>query len=340
MSRAPRDRDDASSGSASGLTATFFDLANPAARAAYGALWTASPQRTPFAHLAFGDAASRAFGLGGRILGVMDDAGAWRGGLLVFERRLGPVRVSAHPPLAPYLAPVLDGPLDAAAVHARTSPLDALAGALGRRYPQATLALPPGYADARPLAWGGWRLEPRYTYATELPAGADPARWSSATRRLTKRAEGLRLDEDPGHARAAATRMREAFARGGVDFRVDDGAAAQVAGALVDAGLARVFAALPEGEATPEAALVVAHDGRTAYYWIAGSRPGPAMTVLLAHALRRIAEAGMTTFDWCGANTPSVAEFKRRFGAALAPVVRARWARPGVFRALDRLRGH
>jgi hypothetical protein len=311
-------------------------LDDAGARAAYGELWEASPHRTPFGHLAFADATCEAFGLRGHIASAEDDAGNWTGAALVFERRAGPLRVAALPPLALYSAPVLAAPLDAAEVHARRSSLDALATAM-EPFAQATWMLPPSHTDARPLAWAGWRLTTRYTYISRLPA--DPDGYSSAVRRtIGKAATEFTIVEDAAHAPAAARLMRGAFARAGRRFRVSDEAAASIAAALADAGLARTFAALPAGGGEPAAALVAAHDGRTAYYWIVGGEPGPATTLLLSHALPALAAAGIGEFDWAGANVPSVAEFKRRFGPDLVPVVRARHA-GGPLGLVARLRG-
>jgi len=53
----------------------------------------------------------------------------------------------------------------------------------------------------------------------------------------------------------------------------------------------------------------------------------------------QLAAAGVTSFDWCGANLASVAEFKRKFGPTLVPVVRARRVGSGVLGLLARLRG-
>jgi hypothetical protein len=108
---------------------------------------------------------------------------------------------------------------------------------------------------------------------------------------------------------------------------------------LVEAGHARVFAAQARETSAPEAALVVAHDGQTAFYWIAGSDPGPAMTVLLAYTLPQLRHDGITTFDFMGANVPSIAEFKRRFGPALQIYHHVRHVGPRALRRLDRLRG-
>ncbi len=81
----------------------------------------------------------------------------------------------------------------------------------------------------------------------------------------------------------------------------------------------RIFVARPKDQQQPDAGIVVLHDGETACYWIAGSKPGPAMTVLLGHVLEELKSSGLRSFDFIGANTPSIAEFKRRFGPALTP---------------------
>ena len=88
---------------------------------------------------------------------------------------------------------------------------------------------------------------------------------------------------------------------------------------LQTAGAARVFAATASGENAPSGGVIVLHDGRTAHYWIAGSRPGPAMTVLLGKLLPRLRDEGLEVFDFVGANTPSIAEFKRHFRPRLTP---------------------
>ena len=102
----------------------------------------------------------------------------------------------------------------------------------------------------------------------------------------------------------------------------------------------RLFTATAVADGAPEGGLAVLHDGRTAHYWIAGSTPGPAMTVLLGHTLPRLRDAGLQTFDFVGANTPSIAEFKRHFGPALTPYFHLeKFTRPEL-RLLHRLRGN
>lgn len=297
-----------------------------AARQAYLALWEKSPQRTPFAHPAFADAVEAVFGLPVRVAHA-DGAAA-----LVYERKRGPFRAAALPPFAPAAAPVL-------APGAPGAALAALLAGVQRGVHQASFLLPYAWTDTAAFARAGWTLTTRQTYVSALPAGADPGTWSANARRLARKsAAAYAVEEDARHVEAAVGLMTASYRRHGAPFGYADAEVARLARAAVEAGLARCFAAVGAGGAV-EAALVAAHDDRTGYYWLPGSVPGPAMTVLLAAVLPRLAAAGLTAFDWCGANTPSIAEFKRRFGPALAPVVAARWVRPGPARLLDRLRG-
>jgi hypothetical protein len=204
---------------------------------------------------------------------------------------------------------------------------------------QASFVLPYSLNWGAEFSAAGWTVTERQTYISALPEGADPTAWSSNARRVAKKAaDAYRIVEDARYVADAVALMTASYRRSGAPFGYTDETVARLAAVAIEAGLARCFAALaPDG--TVEAALVVAHDDRTGYYWMPGSAPGPAMTALLAVVLPRLAEAGLTHFDWCGANTPSIAEFKRRFGPTLAPVLHVRWVRPGLPRLFDRLRG-
>ena len=128
--------------------------------------------------------------------------------------------------------------------------------------------------------------------------------------------------------------MQDGYARSGTALDVDAAAARRLVQRLLATDAARAFG-VRDSQGVALSAVVVAQDGRTAYYWIAGSRPGPGMTVLLAGLLPLLQREGFDTFDFVGANVPSIAEFKRRFGPQLTPYVFAqrdfhpalRWAR-------------
>lgn len=305
-------------------------LGDIGARAAYEALLATSPQRSAFASLAFADAACAAFGLAGHLAVARDAGGAATAAVVVFEKALGPLRVAARPPLADVCGPVLGAPLRAADVHARTSPLDALAAWAGRRYGQATWALHPSLTDARPLAWAGWRLTPVWSYHLDLTAGDVADRFSRRAAqhaRLPESALRVVPDEPEAVARLAAASL----GRKGLGMP-PVGAVGAVARAMVDAGLARAWTAGPPG-AEAGAGLVALVEPPVAVYWIVGRTAdgGAAATRLVAHAAREAHAAGCTTLSLGGANVPSVAEFKRRLGATLVPHAVARWSR-GVSR--------
>lgn len=65
------------------------------------------------------------------------------------------------------------------------------------------------------------------------------------------------------------------------------------------------------------AGMVLLCSQEKAWYWLVGSIRGPAMTVLLAHAINYLHEQKIPLLDLMGANTSGIAEFKRRFGGEL-----------------------
>ena len=293
------------------------------------ARWHAAPTASAFSHPDVCAAAADALGL---------DLAAWTCGdacALAFEKRALGLRVLARPPLLPVSAPVLAAPPTEAQSHAGGTDLDALLGALGAHYGQATFALPPHWPDARPFAWAGWRVETRATYILDLPTA--PERWSKG-RRHDARAEGFEVRLDADAPELAAAFQTRAYARKGVPLAESADQMARVARAAGEAGLLRTASVWRDGEAQAAALFVVRGDRAT--YWLAGSTPGPAQAVLFAHATAALAADGVAALDLSGANVPGVAEFKRQFGARLVPTAVARWTRGvlGLRDALGRVR--
>ena len=322
---------------------TLVPLGDPAARAAYARLQAVSPQATAFSDLLFADAACAAFGLTGRLALVQrsDDADELpAAGAVLFEKRRGPFRAAALPPAAEYVTPLVGAWPSEADLHARTSALDALLALVGRRFDQAAFRLHPSITDVRPFAWAGWRVEPAYQYEAPLQTGdAADAGWRRYPRRdLRRHGPEYRVEEGPEHVAAVVALAEASLTRKGMRGGIAP-ALARLAGAMVEAGQARAFVAVPTEGRPPEAGIVAAFDRRTAYYWIVGSRPGPAMTVLVGHLAAAAHAAGHERLCFGGANVPSVAEFKRGFGAALVPYFRARLVTHRALRLLDRLRG-
>lgn len=317
-----------------------YALEDAAARAAYAALALASPLASAYAGLGLGERCARAFGLDVALLGVhardaTPDA-PWEAGLLAFEKRRGPFRVLALPPLVPTTGPLVRVPPTEAQAHARHTALDALAVYLASAYDQATLAPSPALTDGRPLAWAGFSLGVRYTYLLAVSPESGARASENARRVLARHAGRYAVHEAPDAVPLLWHLAEQSYARQGARLGLDAARTRAFASGLVASGEARLFVAA-RGRTVEAAALVPVH-GRHAAYGLSGSTPGPAMTVLLAGVLPRLAEQGVEVFDLNGANVASIAEFKRRLGATLTPVLRARHVRSRVLRALHAFR--
>lgn len=273
------------------------------------------------------------------VLGV-EDGDRLIAALPLLEREKGPFVALVAPVLVPFVTPVLAAKPRETDTHQRRSALDRLLEAMAADYDRATLLLHPSIDDGRPLHWAGWYARTRYTYLVDLAATPDPlSLWSSGARRTaTKARDGYTFEDGPEFAPSALDLMIESYHRQGESLSIDRDAVLTLAQRLAQDGLARTFA-VRDTQGQIDAALIVAHDGKTAHYWIAGSRPGPGMTVLLAHVLPLLRQDGIQTFDFMGANVPSIAEFKRRFGPTLTPYVLAQQDFHPALRALRRIAG-
>ena len=305
------------------METAILPLRDPSAQARWEELWSVSPQRTPFATVAYAEAACAASGFTCEIA-LAQHEGKDEAGALVFSRKRGPFREMVVPFYTSFSPLLFRKTPNEAAIHARKTAVDALLPALEERYDVLRLHLHPEMKDVRAIQWCGWKASPLYTYRIPL-AGEESllAGWSSGTRRAFRKArDQFRVAEDAAAATVVVELLGESYARQGHPFPVEKKRLIEWIRTLVSAGTVRIFTATSEETDTQEAAAALLHDGRTAHYWIAGSRPGPAMTVLLGRMLPVLHEAGLTTFDFVGANTPSIAEFKRRFRPTLTPYFR------------------
>ena len=297
------------------------------------ARWRAQPDPSPFTHPDVCAAAADAFGLATT---VWTNAHA---AVTAFEKQVGVGPLSAQalalPQLVPVSAPVLTPPPSEAESHGGNTDLDALLRALSESYAQATFALPTSWRDPRPFAWAGWTVEARFTYVVDLPSPLPS--WSGGSRQRARSHSGdfeVRINVDPPEI--AAEFQSEAYHRKGIAFGPTVAQMTRLASSMQDAGCLRTAVAWQDGKVRAAALFAVA--GHRATYWLAGSEPGPAMTVLFAKALDALAAEGVTEVDLGGANVRSVAEFKRQFGARLAPTFRVRHIGPRWLRVLHATR--
>lgn len=196
---------------------------------------------------------------------------------------------------------------------------------------------PGGIVDVRGFIWNGWTAQPHYNYTSEITAEDSLERQAeNAVRRQATRAERDRMTLEEGPELLAPlldlwreTRRRQALG----DFILDDTLRAILA-LRDDAGepIARVYI-VRDGDGVPQAGALLAADASRVYYCIGASRASaedelgsgaPSFLHFRATAdlYRR---RGPFTYDWVGANTQRIAQFKKKFRPQLELLMRVRW---------------
>lgn len=317
--------------------ACFLDPTDPSVEAAWSDLLARSEQASPFSTLPYASAICRATGLSFRL------AGTWNGdrlsgGVVLFEKRRGPYRLAVVPPITPYTSFLLAEPLRQADVTHRRSALGTLLQAVLPRYHAAAFHLHPSLSDVRPFQWSGLSAQVLYTYRQAIPEHEVLLRGASrSVRRTLKRAEHLDVTEAENVAEATAMVMHS-FEHQDRSFPLSATQLTDLTSRLAEAGLARIFVARDRADGTTTGAQVMLHRGDSVYHWVGGSHRGPAKTLLVTTAMERLRREGTATIDLVGANTPSIAEFKRSFGLRLTPYYRVVYFSRPELRGLHALR--
>ena len=302
----------------------------------WNALREAAAVRTPFARLDYVRAIAAA--ARGRLgIHIVSDGTRDVAGAAVTWKQRGPWREAIVPPYTPFSAVLLRKALDPSDVHARTTPLESLLTELEAGYDRVHMHLSPEHADVRPAQWRGWTARPLYTYRLRTADG--PETWSKAAARAFRtRREDYELLEGNEAGQDAVRLAATSYARQRRNMPLDSGTLGTLVESAERHGLAASFAVRHRDSGAIQAAVATLRGNRQAYYWVVGSVPGPAMTVLLGKMLPKLHADGIEMFDLMGANTPSIAEFKRRFGARLTPYYRIGFCKKPMLKWLAGLR--
>ncbi|MFQ5422831.1 MAG: GNAT family N-acetyltransferase [Phycisphaerae bacterium] len=211
--------------------------------------------------------------------------------------------------------------------------LGCLAKEIAGRFQSATIEAHPDNRDLRPFTWNGWRAEIRYSFVTDLTR--DPlTHCDSDVRRRARNAEsqGVRFvrNVQPQEFEHLWLVTHE---RQGLAPAVPSGALAPLLARLSRLCDTHIHGArLADGRLA--AANVVFYQASTAYYWMAAFDPRLAHTganQFCTLQTLRAARQHAPNFDWIGANTPGVADYKQSFGPVLVPYARLSWrAAPAV----------
>ena len=256
-------------------------------------------------------------------------------------RRRGPYRDVVVPPFTPYSALILSSAPPPEAVHEGSSDLDVLLDSIERRYHLARLHLHGSLQDVRAAAWHKWQVHPLYTYVFDFKEGVadvSPAWSESAARNFRSHRDEYELLEDGSAAVASVDICARSYGRRRRQMPLREEQLLPLIQHMRQSGLATSFAVRNLSTDEIEAALTILFDSSEAFYWVTGSQPGPSMSVLLGLVLPILSSRGIRRFDFMGANTPSVAEFKRRLGCRLETYYGMTFVRRPELKLLSTLR--
>lgn len=259
------------------------------------------------------------------------------GSASVFLRQRGPVRDIVLPPFCPYSALLPD------AAPPPSNMVD-LASLLmpARQLPTTRLfSLPPGTGMERlGAAPDSTQARERFTYhLPALPLERAVEEWSTSQRRAFRKHNGSftysMVDADtlagsPATVRAVIAetiqRVQAGYARHRARMPLTSSGLQQLSEDLIRDGIGQLHILRDTTDDALAAGVLVVRNSHTAWYWLAGSEPGPAMTVLLGYLQDDLYRTGVSILDLMGANTPGIAEFKRRFGGTLISYLHIRTA--------------
>lgn len=185
----------------------------------------------------------------------------------------------------------------------------------------------PRLDDVRPFLWDGWRISPAYTFLVNLRTieGVSSFTPSYRTRYRKCVEEGYRMATAASVCDALprfmplinATYRRRGMEPG--DYGLD-GLPGYLRTLDTQKALLYFEATNPQGKVVAARILVPAADGQV-YDWVAGTDPEhlkSGVTVfLVVEILLELQRRGFRAFDFGGANTPGVADFKQGFNGSL-----------------------
>jgi hypothetical protein len=254
------------------------------------------------------------------VLRYAEEAGASSLGAILYVDRRGRVKLPAG---NPYLAVVYRAAPSrpsshTGAWHTLAAPL---VSEMKGRGSANQLHLPPEIRDVRPWAWDGFMVGVRYTYYLDFPVNV--GRIEGGTRRHGDKALRLGMtvervtDVRPVTECLAETAARQHFALFPGQHELD--AARRLLG---DEHL-RMYVCFDRQGRAASCCVVLHAPGARAIEWLAGTA-GHGLAEGAAPLLHRVvfddlAQAGAAGIDLCGANNPSVAAFKSRWGSQLTP---------------------
>jgi lipid II:glycine glycyltransferase (peptidoglycan interpeptide bridge formation enzyme) len=311
---------------------------------AWDSFVASSPQGTIFNTSLWASIIREVFGVQHTVYGVLE-GDQLVGGISLFHKKKAGLNVATHLPLTPYngiLFRALQGEKSQKTSTERQEIMRVLLERLEKEFKFIHLVLHPSICDMRPFLWRHWRTLPQYTHINLLNDLEQTwTHLSSSLRRKINRAEESHIKivekDDP----TLLLKFQEmSYAKANLKPVLPPPIFQRYCEAVKRAGLLRIFSAV-DAEANVHAERAVVVHGDQAYDWIAGTNSQiedeHANQLVVWEILKRLSAERVQTFDFLGANTQSVTEFKRAFGGKFACYFEVKYFSSPFVRFLDSL---
>ena len=255
---------------------------------------------------------------------IIETNGQIYGGFLYWPHRKFGLHAVTTPPFTPYHGTILLAEKEAKnstriARHLQCNSL--LAERLKKQFDFVRFTLHPQLSDIRSYLWAGFEEEALYTYRFRLGRDMD-RQYNSTLKRQIRQAEkenlSLHSDDDP---KELVRFVIDSYRAHGISPTLSEQSLQTFAAALLKEGIGRLFYAHNKsGERI--GAVLLTYDADTVYYSLSGIDRAFKHLNPMAFLLDRVFRDKLFSdkeFDFIGANTPVLEQFKRAFGGRLAP---------------------
>lgn len=218
---------------------------------------------------------------------------------------------------------------------------NALIAYLKKRYHLIDIPLSPAVSDVRPFQWQGFSSSLAYTYRFQIRAYDEMRQQFSQDlrRKLRQSGSGNIRFEKSDDCNTLAGFVVESYRRHGRKPPVPEEFVRKLIKEALELNIGSLYYQWRDNQAV--AGIFVLHDADHVYAVFSGIAPGERENVngelIHAHVMTDPAHRGKT-FDFLGANTRELEQFKRSFGGELVPYIQVTWWRNNWIKHLFRLK--
>ena len=283
-----------------------------------------SPQGTLFNTFDWAEILQSVFGLHHEVLAATKNGSILAGIMIFYKTKLGQ-KIVTHAPLTAYNGPVFgeitDGEKSQKITEQQYELSNLLLCAIEKEYRFINISSSYNLNDSRPYLWRNWKVKPQYTYILNLED--KETIWdsfSSSLRRKIKHCEtaGFTISESSNNHKLLEL-QEESYAKSGIKPVLPIASFEKFINAAKEKNIVDIYS-ISQGDDIHSMRAMLKWNN-TVYDWIAGTdaqfKNSNATHYLLWELFKKYSADNYSYFDFMGANTKNITDFKRSFGGSL-----------------------